>query len=116
MRKFQRGLIGVEQGTEILFSHYASGGEMWTGEGPREIRKSVTFSEAFASPPVVQLSFWLWDMDKSANIRADLSSENVTETGFEIVFRTWGDTKVARMRADWTAMGEVAGEDDWVIS
>lgn len=116
MRKFQRGLLGIAQGTEVLFSHYASGGEMWTGEGPRDIRKTVRFSEAFATPPIVQLSISLWDMDKSANIRADLSSENVTETGFDVVFRTWGDTKVARIRADWTAMGEVAGEDDWVIS
>lgn len=116
MRKFQRGLFGVDHGTAILFSHYASGGEMWTGDGPREVRKSVLFSEPFVTRPVVQLSFSLWDMDKSANIRADLSSENVSETGFDIVFRTWGDTRVARMRADWTAMGEIAGEDDWVIS
>ena len=36
----------------------------------------------------------------------------MTETGFEIVFRTWGDTRVARVRADWLALGEVADEDD----
>jgi hypothetical protein len=29
------------------------------------------------------------------------------------VFRTWGDSRVARIRADWMAIGEVSGEDDW---
>jgi hypothetical protein len=32
-----------------------------------------------------------------------------------IVFRTWGDTRVARVRADWLAIGEVRGEDDWQV-
>jgi len=29
------------------------------------------------------------------------------------VFRTWGDSKVARIRADWMAVGEVADDDAW---
>ncbi len=116
MRTLQRGLIGIDQGNLTIFSHYESGGDMWTGEGPREARKHVEFSEQFASPPTIQVGFALWDMDHSANIRADLSHENVTETGFDVVFRTWGDTRVARMRANWMAIGEVSGEDDWVIS
>ena len=42
-------------------------------------------------------------------------AEAVTATGFEIVFRTWGDTRVARIRADWTALGAVLGEDEWEV-
>lgn len=115
MRKLRRGMVGVDQGDLTLFSHYEAGGEMWVAEGPRELRRHVSFSHPFLTPPSVQVSYALWDMDKSANIRADLASANVTETGFDVVFRTWGDTRVARMRASWMAIGEVAGEDDWDI-
>jgi hypothetical protein len=37
----------------------------------------------------------------------------VTTEGFEIVFRTWGDTRIARIRADWMAIGAVRDEDEW---
>ena len=43
------------------------------------------------------------------------SADAITERGFHIVFRTWGDTRVARIRADWTALGSVRSEDDWQL-
>ena len=46
----------------------------------------------------------------------DIAAEDTTERGFQLVFRTWDDTKVARVRADWTAIGEVTHEDDWDLS
>ena len=46
---------------------------------------------------------------------ADISAEMVNPEGFVIVFRTWGDTRVARIRADWLAIGEISSEDDWEI-
>ena len=52
-------------------------------------------------------------MDSAANVRADVSTDNVTAEGFELVFRTWGDTRVARVRMRWMAIGPVASEDDW---
>jgi hypothetical protein len=39
--------------------------------------------------------------------------EDITESGFAIVFRTWGDTKVARVRVAWQAIGELPHVDDW---
>ena len=50
------------------------------------------------------------------NLRADLTAEHVSEKGFHLVFRTWGDTRIARIRADWTAIGPVRDEDDWDIA
>ena len=73
----------------------------------------MVFSEPFRSAPVVQVSLSLWDIDQSANLRADVQAENVTPSGFELVFRTWSDTRVARVHMSWTAIGEVASEDDW---
>jgi len=107
--------IGVDQGEDILFSDYEDGGVMWTGEGPRARRKSLVFSEPFKTPPAVHVSLSMWDMDSATNARADVAAEKITETGFDIVFRTWGDTRVARSRIRWMAIGEVEHEDDWTL-
>lgn len=115
MKKYVGSLIGVDQGNDEVFSDFASGGDMWTGEGSRERRKRVTFSEPFRSKPSVQVALSLWDMDNRANVRADIAAENVTTNGFDLVFRTWGDTRIARVRMGWTAIGEVASEDDWAL-
>jgi hypothetical protein len=115
MKKFTGSLIGVDQGDEEVFSEFASGGAMWTGEGNRERRKSVRFSEPFRTAPVVHVSLSLWDIDQRANVRAELVAEKVTTKGFDLVFRTWSDTRVARVRMSWTAIGEVASEDDWTL-
>jgi hypothetical protein len=108
--------IGILQGTRVLFSDFASDGVMWTGSGDRESRFHVIFSEAFRTAPAVMVGISLWDMDHRTNMRADLTAENVTEKGFQLVFRTWGDTRIARIRADWTAIGPVRDEDDWDIA
>lgn len=115
MRTFSSASFGVDQGNEEVFTDFKDGGEMWTGEGARERRKWVTFSRPFKSKPVVQVALSLWDMDSGANVRADISADKVSETGFDLVFRTWSDTKVARVRMSWLAMGEVPSEDDWEL-
>ncbi len=113
MKRIRNHLVGVDQGSSVLFSDFEHDGEMWTGEGPRMHREAVEFSEAFRTVPVVQVTLSMWDMDQKSNQRADITAEKVTETGFEIVFRTWGDTKVARVRADWIAIGDLRHEDEW---
>jgi hypothetical protein len=45
----------------------------------------------------------------------DISADLVTAEGFEIVFRTWGDTRIARVRADWLAIGALPNDDDWEV-
>ncbi len=115
MKKYVGSLIGVDQGNEEVFSDFASGGEMWTGHGARERRLPVTFSEPFRAVPAVQVALSLWDMDQGANVRADIAADKVTERGFELVFRTWSDTRVARVRMNWIAIGEVASDDDWEL-
>lgn len=89
---------------------------MWTGSGPREVRQAQSFRDEFLSPPVVTVSISMWDIDHKANSRVDISAENVTNKGFEIVFRTWGDSRVARVRADWLAFGQARDEDDWDVT
>ena len=97
----------------MLFSDFEDGGEMWTGEGTRERRVALHFAQPFKSPPAVQAALSMWDMDSDRNARADLSVEQVETTGFVAVFRTWDDTRIARARISWMAIGEVFHTDDW---
>lgn len=115
MRKLQNHLIGVAQGARQLFSDFEDGGAMWTGRGPREVRVKVRFDEPFKTRPSVHASLAMFDIDRETNQRADLSVGAVDVEGFELVFRTWGDTRVARARADWMAVGEVRADDEWDV-
>lgn len=115
MQRFSSHQLGIENGSILLFSDFQVGGAMWTGTGPRELRRIVEFSEAFVAPPLVQTSLSMLDIDQSTNHRVDISAEEVHEDGFTIVFRTWGDTRVARVRADWVAFGPLRHDDDWDI-
>lgn len=115
MRKFENRVIGVDQGSTVLFSDFEHDGVMWTGTGPREARKIVAFSIPFKTVPAVNIGISMWDLDNKSGQRADISAEKITETGFEIVFKTWGDTRVARIRADWMAFGELPSDDDWAL-
>lgn len=107
MRKLHAHLIGVDEGSTVLFSDFSNGGDMWTGTGPRERRRRVKFSEKFSSTPSVHVTLSLLDLDSGANVRTDISAEKIELEGFDIVFRTWGDTKVARVRASWMAIGGI---------
>ncbi|MEH6835889.1 MULTISPECIES: H-type lectin domain-containing protein [Falsihalocynthiibacter] len=115
MRRFQNHQLGIDQGSLVLFSDFQHDGNMWTGEGQREHREAVSFSTAFRTPPVVQISISMWDFDSATNQRGDLTTEKVSTEGFVAVFKTWGDTRIARIRVDWTAVGELENEDDWDV-
>lgn len=115
MRRFESHTIGIDEGDAILFSDFEHDGPMWTGEGPRLVRKAVQFSESFMATPSVQLAPSMWDISNKATARIDLRAEIITEIGFEIVLRTWGDTRIARMRVAWRAIGAVSHPDNWQL-
>jgi hypothetical protein len=114
MKRF-RGVLGVDQGARILFNDFAHDGAMWKGHGPREVRLPQSFSARFLAPPAVTVSVSMWDIDHGTNSRVDISGDAITETGFEIVFRTWADSRIARIRADWMAIGPLRDDDDWDV-
>lgn len=115
MKRLRNHLIGVDQGDVPLFADFEDGGMMWTGTGPRERRRTVTFAEAYRSPPAVHVGLSLTDMDSGPHQRAEATAENIGTRGFELVFRTWGDSRVARVRMSWLAIGELGYADDWVV-
>jgi hypothetical protein len=109
------GAVGIDQGTRVLFDDVRDGGAMWLGSGPREVRQLQKFAEPFLTPPAVTVGFSMWDIDHKVNFRVDIAAENTTETGFEIVFRTWSDSRIARIRADWMAIGATRDEEAWDV-
>lgn len=116
MQRMTGNSIGVLQGSRILFSDYVTNGPMWTGSGNRESRSHIDFGTPFLAPPAVIVGISLFDLDHATNMRADLVAERVTAADFMLVFRTWGDTRIARIRADWTAIGPVRDADDWDVA
>jgi len=115
MKRFENRLIGIDQGEIVLFSDYENGGSMWSGEGDRTRRHSIRFEEEFRSSPAVQCALSMWDIDSGTNARVEVSAENISEIGFEVVFRTWADTHIARARVRWMAIGEVYHQEDWEL-
>lgn len=116
MKRFPNHLIGVDNGEVALFSDFETDGEMWTGAGPRERRQRVSFGQPYVNVPMVQVAISLWDVETTAPMRAQIAAEAIDQSGFEIVFRTWSDTRVARIRATWFAIGELPHADHWDIS
>ena len=115
MKRISSTAFGIDQGSRLMFADFADGGVMWTGKGSRESRHVIGFSEPFTGIPVVMASISLMDIDRDANVRAEIVAEHITETGFHLVFRTWGDSRVARIRAEWTAFGGLRDEDAWEV-
>lgn len=113
MKKFNHFAIGILQGSELLFSDFEDGGEMWTGSGQRDHRHFVRFPQSFRDQPTVHIALTMWDIERGENHRVDLRAEDISAKGFTIVFSTWGGTHVARVRADWLAIGPTTFEEDF---
>ncbi len=113
MLTFTHHAVGVQQGELLMFSDFEDGGAMWTDEGPREVRRTVVFAQPFLTMPVIHAAIGMWDMARGSNQRADLQVDNITRGGFDLVFRSWGDTRVARIRANWLAIGQALHTEDW---
>jgi H-type lectin domain-containing protein len=115
MKRINNFQIGVDQNELMLFSDFENGGEMWSGNGPRQRRVPVKFSAAYHSEPSVHISMSLMDIATGPAIRTDISAEKVTKTGFDVVFRTWGDSRIARIRVSWMAIGPLEHDDGWEL-
>ncbi|MDE0968729.1 MAG: H-type lectin domain-containing protein [Octadecabacter sp.] len=115
MKKFQNHLIGVDHGDLLLFSDFENGGVMWNSVGDRQICAYVEFSECFNNIPIVHVNLSMWDIASHTNARVDVRAEKISKDGFIIVFQTWGDTMIARVRVAWQAIGELPQTDEWEL-
>ena len=60
MKKLRNHLLGIDQGSVVMFSDFENDGKMWAGTGPRMTRKKVKFSEAYRTVPSVHVSMSMW--------------------------------------------------------
>jgi hypothetical protein len=93
----------VLTGSAGVFSHYPNG-YMWTGSGEREVVKYVGFSKPFNGKPSVSASLAMVDSSNGANLRVNVSVQDVTNDGFNVRVATWGDTKLAGVSISWIAV------------
>ncbi|MBB5514103.1 hypothetical protein FHS89_000101 [Rubricella aquisinus] len=113
MRRFASNQIGIESGQRVLFDHFSYPTEMWTGSGARQVAQSVTFSEPFLEVPDVTIAITMLDQHGETNLRIDVRAEDVTVTGCTLIAEVWQDTRIARLRLAWRAIGPVADPDEF---
>jgi hypothetical protein len=77
MRKLESNVIGIDQGDVVLFSDFEHDGQMWTGEGSRNTRMAVTYSEQYSFVPSVYVSISMLDVSNRGNSRSDVQAERV---------------------------------------
>ncbi len=101
-------LVGVQiiTGGGELFNHVTTNGPMWYEEGDREVRYKIVFTDSYQKVPHITLGVTGMDSSKAQNLRFTLVAENIDLEGFEIVMKTWGDTKLARASVNWSALGQ----------
>lgn len=101
-------LVGVQIVTAAgeLFNHVDENGPMWSGDGDREVRFKLRFTASFQRIPHITLGISGMDSSCGQNLRFSLAAETVTSESFVIVFKTWGDTKIARASVSWSAIGQ----------
>ncbi len=104
----------VQQGEELIFSHYEDSGPMWSGDGQRQVSYHIEFDRPFIGNPIVQLSITLMDVQTDPLIRYDISATEITSDGFSILFQTWADSRFARVRVGWIAIGQSIRDEYWV--
>lgn len=101
----------LPEGDSMITPRFLSGNarkafppEYRTGQGERVDTVRVNFPDGtFKTPPTVQVSLKLIDIDHNKVIRADVYPINITTSGFDIAFRTWADTVVYNLDATWFA-------------
>lgn len=113
MKRLRNHWIGIDDGDVVLFSDFEDDGEMWRGEGPRLVRREVVFAESFRAPPSVRVGLSMWDISNTATARVDVTAADIRVDRFWIEFRTWADSKIARVRVNWQAIGELRHADEW---
>ena len=105
MNNLSPTVLAFDSGKVHMFDHIDSDGPMWSGSGKRLSRMTVRFDSPFQSPPAVQLSIAMIDADSGKNLRLEMSTEDLTTEGFTAVAHTWSDTRIGRLRLNWTAVG-----------
>lgn len=78
-------------------------------QGPvaeRVFTRTVAFESKFATPPKVVIGLSGLDVDGTKNTRVQVTAKNITDSGFEVEYKTWFDTVLYTVWANWVAYGD----------
>ncbi|KAB5588894.1 H-type lectin domain containing protein [Ceratobasidium theobromae] len=64
------------------------------GEGKTGYTGRLDFGQAFGQPPRVVVGFNKIDAAKEKNLRIEANADKITNTGFEMVINSWGDSVI----------------------
>jgi len=80
-------------------------GYMWAGSGPRDRIVHVDFAKPFAAKPTVIVGLSGFDAasQSASSVRLNVSTQNVTERGFDVKFTTWADSRFWSAHVNWIA-------------
>lgn len=77
-------------------------------EQARTVRSRVSFEQAFASAPVVQLGITGFDIDNGANARLSVVIVGIDPRGFDVELRSWCNSRLWSVDLGWIAIGHCA--------
>jgi len=86
--------------------YYSDGRNALTGQNQAGGVNHVNFTQPFTIAPTVHVGIVGIDLDHGANQRLKVFAQNITTTGFDMVFSTWANTKVWGVEASWLAIGK----------
>jgi hypothetical protein len=96
----------IQSGSESLPPFPGPGPDqavLW-GTPPHDVyRKRVNFAAAFSNQPKVTTSLASLDAHHGYNTRIATDAQNISQTGFDLVIVTWGDTRVYGASVRWLA-------------
>jgi hypothetical protein len=76
-----------------------------SGLAERGFHTHVSFSRAFAAPPVVHVGIVGLDVSRDDNVRVRVRAEGITAAGFTLKAETWLNTKIWSVEVSWLAIG-----------
>lgn len=75
----------------------------WPNSPVRNNRVNVSFPKPFASPPRIVLGISDYDCDRNFNTRLQVTAENITTHGFQLVADSWATSNTWILGISWIA-------------
>lgn len=93
----------IRMGRHEASKHNPPGWSLDDGKGERSFDHPVVFDPPLPRKPSVAVWLSKIDASKSAQIRLAVEARDISETGFTLVYRTWGDSHVYGSGCQWIA-------------
>jgi len=74
---------------------------------PRTFSYRVQFDTPFSNIPVVQVGLSGFDIDNRDSARISVLTDAITAETFNIVIKTWRNTRIYSAEISWIALGQV---------